>query len=181
MPTPVELTFRPAVAEDAAHIAALINAAYRGEEGSAGWTHEMHLVDGPRTDAAEVRELIATPGSVMLACVAAAQIVSSVLVQRQGDAAYLGMFVVKPQLQGAGVGKRLMQAAEEFARREWAARRMTMTAITLRPELIEFYGRRGYRATGEIVPFPPEAAVRARVDGIELAVLEKDLEAASAP
>lgn len=179
MPTPADLAFRPAVAADAAHIARLINAAYRGDEGGAGWTHEMHLVQGQRTDEAEVRELIATPGSVMLVCLVDAQIVGSVLLQRQADAAYLGMFVVKPQLQGAGTGKRLMQAAEALVQREWGARRMTMTAITLRPELIEFYRRRGYRPTGEIVPFPAEAAGRSLVGGIELAVLEKDLAAAS--
>jgi ribosomal protein S18 acetylase RimI-like enzyme len=180
MSNAAELAFRPAVPDDAAHIAHLINVAYRGEEGRAGWTHEIHLVDGPRTDEAEVRELIATADTVILLCLRDAEIVGSVLLQRQGDAAYLGMFVVKPQLQGAGVGKRLMQAAEALAQREWGARRMTMTAITLRPELIEFYRRRGYRTTGEILPFPPEAAVRARVDGIEMAVLEKDLAAASA-
>jgi ribosomal protein S18 acetylase RimI-like enzyme len=177
MPTAIEIAFRLATDQDAARIADLVNTAYRGEDGRAGWTHEMHLVDGPRTDEAEVRALIATPGNVMLLGLVDAEIVGSVLLQRQAGAAYLGMFVVKPQLQGAGIGKRLMLAAEAFARDDWGARRMTMTAITQRTELIDFYGRRGYRPTGATLPFPPEAAAHARVDGIRLAVLEKMLAA----
>lgn len=175
MPDIDRLSLRTAVAQDAAAIARLINAAYNGDESRAGWTHESELLTGERTDEAEVRALIAAPDSVLLLCLAEAEIVGSVLLQRQGDSAYLGMFVVRPRLQGAGIGKRLMQAAEGHVQREWGVGRMTMSAITLRPELIEFYGRRGYRPTGEVLPFPPEAAARARVEGIELAVLAKDL------
>ena len=175
MSSPLELLFRPAVDADTADIVRITNAAYRGEAGQAGWTHEMHLVDGPRTDEAEVRALIAAPDGVMLLALDGAELVGSVLLQRQRDAAYLGMFVVKPQLQGAGIGKRLMDAAEALVQREWGLPSMTMTAISLRRELIAFYGRRGYHATGEVVPFPPEAAARARVAGIELAVLRKEL------
>ncbi len=75
----------------------------------------------------------------------------------------------------------MKQAAESLVLRQWGARKMTLISITLRRELIQFYQRLGYRLTGEVVPFPPEAAVRARVDGIELEVLEKDLVAASPP
>lgn len=175
MSSQLELVFRPAIAADAPDIVRTTNAAYRGDAGEAGWTHEMHLVDGPRTDEAEVQALIAAPGSVMLLALAGTELVGSVLLQRQPDAAYLGMFVVKPQLQGAGIGKRLMEAAEVFVQREWGLHSMTMTAISLRRELIAFYGRRGYHPTGQIVPFPPEAANRARVQGIELAVLRKEL------
>jgi GNAT superfamily N-acetyltransferase len=173
----IELAFRPAVAADVDDIVRITNAAYRGEAGVAGWTHEMDLVDGPRTDAAEVGALIAAPDSVMLLALAGDEPVGSVLLQRQADAAYLGMFVVVPSRQGAGTGKRLIEAAEAFVQRQWGVHRMTMTAISLRRELIGFYGRRGYRPTGETVPFPPEAAARARVAGIELAVLQKDLRA----
>ena len=119
MAEPVELSFRPATAADVAEIVHITNAAYRGEAGVAGWTHEMDLVNGPRTDEAEVQALIAAAGSAMLLALAGADVVGSVLLQRQADAAYLGMFVVAPRMQGAGTGKRLMQAAEAFVQREW--------------------------------------------------------------
>ncbi len=176
MQEPAVLSFRPATLADVADIVRITNAAYRGEAGVAGWTHEMDLVNGPRTDEAEVQALVAAPGSTMLLALAGGTVVGSVLLQRQEDAAYLGMFVVAPPMQGAGAGKRLMQAAEAYVQREWGVRRMTMTAISLRRELIAFYGRRGYLPTGEVVAFPAEAASRARVEGIELAVLQKDLQ-----
>jgi ribosomal protein S18 acetylase RimI-like enzyme len=174
-------TFRLACAEDAAPIARLVNTAYDGDGGRAGWTNEMHLVCGQRTDETEIRELVAAQEIVMLLCLIAGEIVGSVLLQRRPGTAYLGMFVVKPKLQAAGLGKSLMRTAETLVQRLWGARRMTMTSITLRPELIEFYKRRGYRLTGEFVPFPAAERARARVAGIELAVLEKEFAAPASP
>ena len=173
----VPLDFRLALPADAASIARLVNAAYRGDEGRAGWTHEMHLIAGERTNEDEVRHLVDMPDTVMLLGVAEGEIAGSVLLQRQGESAYFGMFVVQPRLQGAGLGRQMIAAVEDFVRRTWAARRLTLTAITLRAELIDYYERRGFRRTGETVPFPPEAAARARVEGIALAVLEKPLAA----
>jgi ribosomal protein S18 acetylase RimI-like enzyme len=170
------LTFRPARAADVATLVALINSAYRGDSSRAGWTTEADLIDGPRTDVAEIARLVAADDSLLLLCLAGGDdIVGSVLLQRQATAGYLGMFVVRPGLQGAGTGKRLMQAAETLVREQWGLRRMTMTVITLRPELIAFYERRGYRRTGEILPFPPEHADKVKVGGVEMAVFEKML------
>jgi hypothetical protein len=53
---------------------------------------------------------------------------------------------------------------------------MTMSVITVRNELIEYYQRRGYRRTGLIKPFMiDEVHGIPRVEGIELEILEKDL------
>jgi ribosomal protein S18 acetylase RimI-like enzyme len=171
------LSFRPARADDVPAIVALINSAYRGDASRAGWTTETDLIDGPRTDDAEIRALVAADDSLLLLCLAGDGIVGSVFLQRQPGAGYLGMFVVRPSLQGAGVGKQLMQAAETLVRTQWGLARMTMTVITLRPELIAFYERRGYRRTGEIRPFPPEHADKVKVVGVEMAVFEKALSA----
>ncbi len=169
------LSFRPARAEDVPAIVALINSAYRGDSSRSGWTTEADLIDGPRTDDAEVHALVAADDSLLLLATQGEDIVGSVFLQRQPAAGYLGMFVVRPVLQGAGTGKRLMQAAETLVRTQWGLERMTMTVITRRPELIAFYERRGYRRTGEIRPFPPEHADKAKVAGIEMAVLDKVL------
>jgi ribosomal protein S18 acetylase RimI-like enzyme len=179
----MSLTFRKALPEDAETIAALVNSAYRGEHSKQGWTTEAELLDGRRTDAAEVRQLIDQPGSSILLCLQGREILGSVHIKQVGDHADLGMFVVEPGLQGQGVGKSLLALAEKTARQEWGANRMVMYVITLRHELIAFYQRRGYRQTGDFKPFPVNpAAWTPKVNGLQLEMLEKDLiDAASSP
>jgi ribosomal protein S18 acetylase RimI-like enzyme len=61
---------------------------------------------------------------------------------------------VRPELQGAGLGRVVLAEAERIAREEWGVREMHMTVIHLREDLIAWYERRGYRRTGEMSPFP---------------------------
>jgi ribosomal protein S18 acetylase RimI-like enzyme len=176
--TEPDFVFRKAVTEDAATVADLVNSAYRGDSSRAGWTTEADLLEGRRTDEAEVRRLISSDGSMILLCIRGQEIIGSVHLKRQDDGAYLGLLVVKPVLQGAGIGKRFMQAAEHAVRDEWGAVRMTMTVISIREELIAFYERRGYRRTGRLLPFPKDAGLSvARVPGLMFEVLEKGLDA----
>ncbi|HVL89479.1 MAG TPA: GNAT family N-acetyltransferase [Actinomycetota bacterium] len=176
-----ELSYRPAVAAEAGSVAALINSAYRGESSRAGWTTEADFLVGLRTDEDEIRDLIGHDGSVILLCERADEIIGCVHLRRDGDSAYLGMFVVRPDLQGAGIGKRFMAAAEDLVRREWDARRITMTVLSLRDELIAFYERRGYRRTGRFTPFPADSRSTPMVQDLRFETLEKDLPAAPQP
>ncbi|GLK47226.1 hypothetical protein GCM10017620_01990 [Brevundimonas intermedia] len=99
-------------------------------------------------------------------------LVGCVQVARVGDdLAYLGMLTVEPTLQASGLGRRLLDAAESEAVARFAARRMEMTVIHRRAELIAWYERRGYRHTGETRPFPV-APPRPELDFV---VLEKGL------
>jgi GNAT superfamily N-acetyltransferase len=75
-------------------------------------------------------------------------------VEKQGEAGYFGMFSVAPQLQGGGVGGAMLAEAERIAATEWGCRRMEMTVIDIRNELIAWYERRGYARTGVKKPFP---------------------------
>lgn len=162
--------------EEAAFIAALVNSAYRGESSRAGWTTEADLLDGQRTDEQEVQSLIQDDRSMILLCQQGDEIIGSVLLQKQDDAAYLGMFVVRPELQGNGIGKQFLKTAELSAQQHWGSRKIVMSVITLRPELIAFYERRGYRRTGEVLPFPDDlAAGIPRVEDLKFEMLEKDL------
>ena len=52
------LEFRKAGVDDADEIVALVNRSYRGESSKRGWTTEEHLLDGTRTDRAEIKSLI---------------------------------------------------------------------------------------------------------------------------
>lgn len=76
-----------------------------------------------------------------------------VFVERTGERAYLGLLSVDPSLQKQGLGRRLVAAAEEFAR-ELGAHHMDLTVVNIRLELLAIYEKLGYRATGT-EPFPP--------------------------
>lgn len=170
--------FRRAGKADAEAIATLVNSAYRGDSSRAGWTTEADLLGGQRTDAEEIAQLVARDGSALLLYLSAGEFVGSVHVERVDDAtAYLGMLVIRPVLQGHGLGRSLMEEAERFARAEWGVARMQMQVITLRPELIAWYERRAYLRTGEIRPFPatdPRFGLP-KVAGLQFEVLEKSL------
>lgn len=163
------LALRAARRDDAEALSALVNAAYRGDSSRVGWTTEADLLGGQRTDPDALRESIAqgeTMGDRVLLVHEAVQpsgpaggpaapaIDACVQLERHGDEAYLGMFTVRPTLQGGGLGRRLLAGAEQDARRRWGVTAVHMTVIAQRAELIAWYQRRGYRATGETAPFP---------------------------
>jgi N-acetylglutamate synthase-like GNAT family acetyltransferase len=77
-----------------------------------------------------------------------------VFVRLEAERAYFGLLSVDPLRQKTGVGRRLVAAAEEFAR-ELGARYMDLTVVNLRTELPSIYAKLGYKVTGEM-PFPPE-------------------------
>jgi ribosomal protein S18 acetylase RimI-like enzyme len=170
------LTFRKARFQEAERIASIVNSAYRGDSSLAGWTTEAHLLDGQRTDKHEIQRLIQDAKSMILLCLQDDEIIGSVLLQKKDDAAYLGMFVVKPELQGNGIGKHFISEVERIVQQEWGSSKIIMSVITLRHELIAFYQRRGYRRTGEILPFPDDPAAGVPlVQGLQFEMLEKDL------
>jgi ribosomal protein S18 acetylase RimI-like enzyme len=179
MSTPSTLTFRDATTADAEAVVALVQSAYRGESSRAGWTTEADLLDGQRTDAASVSAIIEAPDSRVLLAVAddAALLGCCQLERRAGDVAYFGMFAVSPVLQGGGIGHQLLTHAEQLAHAEWGSRSMRMTVISQRQDLIAWYVRRGYAATGETQPFPhgDERFGLPQRDDLEFAVLAKPL------
>lgn len=167
----MDATFRTAVAADVPAIRALVESAYRGDSARGGWTHEADLLGGERTSEAEVAAVVADPAQRIVLAEQDGRIVGSVAITSRPPArCYLGMLAVSPSLQAAGLGRRLIAAAEDEARRTFGATVMEMTVIHLRPELIAYYERRGYARTGEIRPFPyplPEAP------GLQMVVLER--------
>jgi len=83
---------------------------------------------------------------------------------------------VRPDRQDRKLGRRLMAAAEAFARAH-GARRMRMQVINVRDTLIAWYQRRGYALTGEVKPFPygDDRFGRALRDDLSFVVLERAL------
>ena len=149
------LSYRHATATDVEAIVQLVESAYRGEGSRAGWTTEADLLDGQRTDAAAVAEMLDPPESTVLLAEDGGQLVGCCRLERRHRAeAYFGMFSVQLLQQGEGVGRQLLAEAERIARDDWAATTMIMTVIAQRTELIAWYERRGYHRTGETEPFP---------------------------
>ena len=153
-PRPSPPAFRAARRDDVDAIVALVESAYRGEGSKRGWTTEADLLDGQRTDAESVAALIARTGSQVLLAEADGVLLACAHLERQDGAAYFGMFSVRPDQQGGGLGRAMLGEAERIAREEWDCGAMRMTVITVRDELIAWYERRGYRRTGEYSPFP---------------------------
>jgi predicted N-acetyltransferase YhbS len=147
-----------ATTADLPAIAALVNSAYRGESSRAGWTSEGHLLTGERTSAAQLRQELTRPHRQILCLREAEEIVGCVYLElrcgEKNDYCYLGMLTVKPTLQNQSLGRKLMAAAEGYARGQ-GMRHMILGVIQLRSELIAWYERRGYRPNGETKPFPP--------------------------
>jgi ribosomal protein S18 acetylase RimI-like enzyme len=139
-------------AADAARLSELVNSAYRGDYSRQGWTTEADLLDGTRTDAAALKEIIARPGTVILKYVENEKILACVELVMENTHLYLGMLTVEPSLQGKGVGKVLVRAAEEYAS-ENHCKKIHMSVITVRKELIDWYKRLGYADTGKRKPF----------------------------
>ena len=176
-----DLHFRSATLEDVDAIVALVTSAYRGDASRAGWTTEADFLDGNRIDAEVLRQDIQRDGSTVLLSERDGTLLACAHVARDGDAGYFGMFSVKPDLQGGGIGKRMMAETERIVRDEWTLAAMRMTVIDIRDELIAFYERRGYRRTGIKKPFPygdPRYGIPTR-DDLRFEVLEKRFEAAT--
>ncbi|MEO5588254.1 MAG: GNAT family N-acetyltransferase [Gemmatimonadaceae bacterium] len=172
----VELGFRPAELADVHELVDLVNSCYRGDSSRLGWTTEADLLDGPRTDPAELETFIKRPGSVLLLCTSGQEIIGSVRLESQDSTCYLGMLVVKPTLQGVGTGRRLLEAAEDYARSTWGSGTMWMSVFSVRSELIAYYERRGYHETGRTLPFiGDDVHGMPKVRGLHFDVLEKPL------
>lgn len=163
---------------DVADIVALVESSFRGDASRAGWTTEADLLDGRRTGPDEIGAILADPAqAILVERQADGSLLASVVLAREGDAAWLGMLAVQPSQQGGGIGRRVVAAAEDWARRHWGATRMRMKVIVQRAELIAWYQRRGYRPTGETAPFfygDPRFGQPKRAD-LSFVVLERPL------
>jgi predicted N-acetyltransferase YhbS len=138
---------RPAELQDAEAITTVINGAFRKAE--------SFLVDHDRVDLDLVRSLL-KKGKFLVAAEnsgAGGTLAGCVYVELRGERAYLGLLSVDPQLQNAGLGPKLMDAAEKFCAGE-GCRFMDLRIVNVRRELPSFYQHRGYAATGT-APFPP--------------------------
>jgi len=154
--TPMNNPFiSPATPNDIPALNLLVNSAYRGDNSRKGWTTEADLLDGIRTTEASLAEQFTNPNATILRYVKDGQLLGCVYLEQKGNVLYLGMLTVSPELQAGGIGRQLLEAAEEYAR-DRRCHAITMTVISQRTELLAWYERRGYRRTGATHPFPDD-------------------------
>ena len=148
------LQFRNATRAAIPAVVALVESAYRGDSSRAGWTTEADFLDGRRTGPDDIEAILARDQSRLLLVERDGRLLACAHVAVEDGAGYFGMFSVQPQLQGGGIGSRVLAEAERIAAQDWSCPSMRMTVIDIREDLIPFYLRRGYRRTGITKPFP---------------------------
>lgn len=164
-----------AISRDIPQLVTLINSAYRGESSKKGWTTEAHLLDGIRTDAGSLEQIMNKENAVMLKFLNEYNVIQGcVYLEKKGNKMYVGMLTVSPLLQAKGIGKKLLSAAEKYAH-EQNCFTMQMTVISVREELIKWYERHGYYKTGEVQSFPADEKFGIQKQPLELMVMEKDI------
>lgn len=138
---------RMAVAADVELLARLINAAF---------VVEQPFIEGERIDPAGVREymkkgkfLVAEEASGLAGCV---------YLELRGERGYLGLLGVAPVRQGTGLGRKLMEAAENYFC-EAGCRAIDLRIVSPRTPLPVFYEHLGYKQTGT-APFAPDVPVK---------------------
>ena len=174
--------FRNATPTDAPAVSTLVNNAYRGESSRVGWTTEADLLGGQRTDADKVGDIIAASDQCVLLAVChdiapcEETIVGCAHLTFHRDHVYFGMLSVSPSAQDKRIGRQLLAEIEAIAAAR-GLKRVVMSVIHLRHELIAYYVRRGYVPTGVIHAFPmqdPRFGLP-KVEHIELLEFEKIL------
>lgn len=131
------ISVRRASLSDAPALAALVNQAY---------AVEVFFVEGDRTDAAEIAELIESGTFIVLEHKGG--LAAAVYVEHQGGkAGYIGMLSVAPGAQKHGLGTRLVRIAEALCE-AGGCTQVNLQIINLREELARWYRSLGYREIG---------------------------------
>ena len=97
-------------------------------------------------------------------------------VQDGQSGTYIGMLATNPTMQAQGIGKQMLLHAEAYAIEHYNASVLKMSVLSLRPELLAFYERRGYILTEQVTEYPLSAGVgQPMVTGIQVLSLEKSV------
>lgn len=175
------MILRKATEADYAEVIDLANLAYRGREGAVpSWNVEKGIVSGQRLNESLLRdELAVKPDGALLVYRETPEgpLLGTAWLNAAADGGWhLGLLTVRPELQNQQLGRRLLAAAEEYAR-EHGAKRIVIGVLHVRDTLIAWYERRGYRATGESEPWPVDdpRVGTPLVEDLRFLVLEKEL------
>jgi ribosomal protein S18 acetylase RimI-like enzyme len=128
-------SIRAATAMDMEKMIEVVNAAFAIET----------FLEGTRTDERRMAEMM-RKGEFLVAEGAGGKIVACIYVEQRGQHGYFGMLAVDPAYQHKGLGRRMVEVAENHCRQQGYAA-MDITVLSLRSELLSFYKRLGYVET----------------------------------
>lgn len=146
-----DIHIRAATARDMPAMIPVVNAAFAVET----------FIDGTRTDEERMAEMMSS-GDFLLAERSSGRIAACVYIELREKRGYFGMLAVDPAEQGTGLGRRMVEAAEDYCRRVGCTA-MDIAVLNLRPELPPFYRRLGYVETGT-EQFHPSRPLRPGVE-----------------
>lgn len=171
------INFQIATQEDIPSLVKLVNSAYRGEYSTQGWTTEASILDGQRTDAPMLQEIIEKENNQILMLFKDNKLTGCVHLILENDSIYFGMLTIDPLIQSKGLGKILLNEIEKRTISSGRTR-IRISVIHTRSELISYYERRGFKATGKWEPFPEDDPRYGLplVKGLRLLEFEKDLQ-----
>jgi GNAT superfamily N-acetyltransferase len=106
---------------------------------------ERPFIEGDRIDGHGIREFMEK--GIFLIVEDPAGTAGCVYCELRGERGYLGLLAVYPERQGAGLGRDLMQGAEEYFRGAGCCA-IDLRIVSARSGLREFYEKRGYEETG---------------------------------
>jgi predicted N-acetyltransferase YhbS len=132
----MSITLRPGAEQDAPAIARIVNQAYEVER---------FFVLGDRTTPDDV--VAHMRRGVFLVAVESDRLVGSVYVEIDDDRGSFGMLAVDPSRQGMGLGRRLIDAAEDHIRHA-GGRSVVIQVVNLRTDLLPRYRRLGFVDVG---------------------------------
>lgn len=161
MPKTIELRIRWATQSDCAAMARLINSAFAVEK----------FIEGDRTDEAEVLDRM-QKGEFLLGHDDSDALIACVYVEVRSVRGYFGMLAVDPQRQGTGIGREMVEAAEEYCGGKGCTA-MDLVVLSLRPELPPIYRKLGYEQTG-VEEFRPSRPLKPGVQ-CHCIVMSKEL------
>lgn len=150
------MIFETATEKDIPQLLELIETCYRGDIAKKGWTYESDLMDGSRTTVESLKEEITAPGGQYLKYTDEQGKIVGCLYTKvipQDNKLFLTLLCVHPTIQSQGIGKKLMAAAEDVAKKAGCSK-LGCSVLTVRKELTDWYEKLGYKWIGETSPFP---------------------------
>ena len=146
------LHFRAATAADAPRLISLVNSAFSIET----------FLEGTRTNDERLAAMI-EKGELLVAENGSGELLACVYTEVRGSRGYLGQLAVDPAHQGKGLGRRMLEVAEDQLRAA-GCEAVDIVVLSMRPDLLPIYRRFGYVETGVVEDFRP---VRKLAPGVE--------------
>lgn len=150
----MNLEFKELQKEEIKEVIVLINQAYRAEKKDNAWTTESHLLSGIRVNEDMMKEILEEKDTKTYIAKIENKIVGTIQAKLEGENIHIGLFAVDTKSQASGIGKKLLEFAENSSSKLWKKSTFIMEVISTRTELMQYYIRRGYLNTNSFIEFP---------------------------